>query len=311
MPGNANPPFPPNLPVDPFNPPGQAPPLAVDDLDLSVDEDSLVELDENGFMIFFTFEDFTILDNDRDPNGDPLTITEFNGGLVSFGVPIEVESEGGRTAFLILDDGNISANGAISLWGADFNSLGDGETDTIEFTYTISDGTNSDTATVRVTVQGQDEFFYLNDKNATGPDGTTFLATDGSDKFVYDFNEADTTVDSFEIHNFDSSQDILIFTNAEAPGEQTQNEEREDPFIYLDSEGSLDDQILYLIQGRYFVKVLVNLEQTEDQISIYSDEGATLSDQPVGLNYDEPTVPTPDTAAYVYEGDPFAVEGIG
>ena len=160
-------------------------------------------------------------------------------------------------------------------------------------------------------------------------DGTTYLATDGPDIFVYDFSQADTTNDTFEIYNFDSSEDTLIFTNAEAPGEGTIiNSEVMTDSVYNEAEvffSPLANSTFYEIgeAGPPFGAVYeVWATRTEDgilvsdsheELLIYSDKGTTLSAEPLLLDYpDDTTDPTTldPQFAHVYEGDPLAVEGI-
>jgi hypothetical protein len=151
MPGKANPPFPPGLPIDPFNPhpPGQAP-IAQDD-QFSIDEDSgplnVDLLADNGAGA------------DSDPNGDALTVTEveIDGEVTSVGdepLTIMASSVDGRMAQL-----TIQADGTATLDPlGNFNDLAWGEVDTVTFTYTISDGKFEDTAAVTVTVEGTSDY---------------------------------------------------------------------------------------------------------------------------------------------------------
>jgi VCBS repeat-containing protein len=175
MPGNANPPFPPGLPVNPFHPPGQAP-VAQDDLFDSIDEDS--DLDGNLFADNGAGED-------SDPNGDQFFITAVNGQPVTFGVPILVESEvEGRQAEL-----TVSADGSFTLDPVDeFNSLALGDTNTIAFTYTISDGQFSDTATVSVPVDGVNDAPMLL--------GSVAEAVEGGDPVAVDLSALGSDIDT-------------------------------------------------------------------------------------------------------------------
>ena len=122
----------------PPHPPGQAP-VAQDD-QFSTDEDTAL----NGNLL---------ADNgagaDSDPNSDALTVTQVNGQAASVGVPILVSTDGHDASLTVNADGSVSLDPQ-----GNFDYLAPGEEATITFTYTISDGKFSDTATATVTVQG-------------------------------------------------------------------------------------------------------------------------------------------------------------
>ncbi|WP_424965863.1 Ig-like domain-containing protein [Dinoroseobacter sp. S375] len=108
------------------------PPAAIDD-PVTTDEDTAVQ--------------GNVLDNDTDPNADPLTVTEVNGNAADVGMQIALASG----ALLTLNsDGTFDYNP-----NGQFESLAVGESGTDSFTYTVIDGNGgSDTATVTVTVNG-------------------------------------------------------------------------------------------------------------------------------------------------------------
>lgn len=88
-----------------------------------------------------------VLANDTDPNsGDTLTVSAVEADAAKVGTEFALASG----ALLTLNaDGsyNYNPNGA-------FDNLNEGETDTDSFTYTVSDGNVTDTATVDITVNG-------------------------------------------------------------------------------------------------------------------------------------------------------------
>ena len=90
-----------------------------------------------------------LLLNDTDADGDTLTITEVGGDTSSVGKATDGSNGGSFT---------IRANGA---WefnpGTAFDDLAAGVTKTTSVTYTASDGTLTDTATLTVTVTGADD----------------------------------------------------------------------------------------------------------------------------------------------------------
>ena len=90
-----------------------------------------------------------LLLNDTDPNGDTLTISEVAGNTANLGKATD-GTNGGSFA--------IEANGAYTFDpGTDFNGLKSGETATTSVTYTVSDGSLTDTATLTVTINGADD----------------------------------------------------------------------------------------------------------------------------------------------------------
>ncbi len=86
---------------------------------------------------------------DSDPDGDALTVSLVNGTLANVGS--NVIGTGGGT-FNIASDGSYTFNP-----GSDFDYLGVGQTVTTQVTYTITDGTATDSATVTVTVTGTND----------------------------------------------------------------------------------------------------------------------------------------------------------
>ncbi len=86
---------------------------------------------------------------DSDPDGDALTVSLVNGLLANVGG--NVTGTGGGT-FNIASDGSYTFNP-----GSDFDYLGVGQTVTTQVTYTITDGTATDSATVTVTVTGTND----------------------------------------------------------------------------------------------------------------------------------------------------------
>ncbi|NET16682.1 MAG: tandem-95 repeat protein, partial [Okeania sp. SIO1H6] len=119
-----------NITVDPVN----DAPVAVDDT-ATTNED--------------TATTGNVLTNDTDVNGDILTVTEVDGVAGNVGTQITLTSG----ALLTLNaDGSYSYDP-----NGQFESLNDGDKATDSFSYTISDGTLTDTATVNVTIDGLDE----------------------------------------------------------------------------------------------------------------------------------------------------------
>ncbi|WP_439142239.1 Ig-like domain-containing protein [Pseudooctadecabacter sp.] len=96
-----------------------------------------------------------VLDNDTDPDGDPLTVAEVNGDPAGVGTPVAGDNGGLIT---INPDGSVTFDP-----NGDFEELGTGETATTTVTYTVTDPSGVEaTETVTITVTG------VND----GPDAT-------------------------------------------------------------------------------------------------------------------------------------------
>ncbi|MEM9059907.1 MAG: Ig-like domain-containing protein [Pseudomonadota bacterium] len=110
-----------------------AAPVAVDDA-TSTSEDTAVTIN--------------ILGNDSDPDDDALTIVDIQGNAVDD--VFQVTTGEGRTGTVSVDQ-----NGDFTFTpDQSFAGLNDGETDTVNVTYTISDGQFTDTAEVTVVVNG-------------------------------------------------------------------------------------------------------------------------------------------------------------
>ena len=118
--------------------------LASDSVTLTIANDPPTAVDDVGSG-FTTNEDtgFTtasVLTNDTDPNGDTLSVQDF-------------DTTGSKGLVTNNGDGTFSYNP-----NGQFEDLDDGESATDTFTYTISDGNGgADAATVTITVNGKDD----------------------------------------------------------------------------------------------------------------------------------------------------------
>ncbi|MEJ6399581.1 Ig-like domain-containing protein, partial [Yoonia sp. 208BN28-4] len=91
-----------------------------------------------------------VLDNDTDPDGDPLTVSEVNGDPANVGQPVD-GSDGGLVT--INPDGTISFDP-----NGDFEDLDEDEEATTTVTYTVTDPDGSEsTTTVTITVTGTND----------------------------------------------------------------------------------------------------------------------------------------------------------
>ena len=91
-----------------------------------------------------------VLDNDNDPDGDPLEVFKVGGDEANLGQPT-AGSNGGLIT--------IAANGTVTFDpNGDFEALGAGETAETTITYMVSDGNGGmDTETVTITVTGEND----------------------------------------------------------------------------------------------------------------------------------------------------------
>lgn len=132
---------------------------------------------------------------DTDPNGDDLTIIEANG--VATNQSSTIVSAGGRTGDVFVGATG-QLNFAFNQLGA-FTDLLDGETDTISFSYTISDGNGeTDTADVSVTINGSGGATVGASIATTGPgDRNIAVILDASASAV-------GTADAFPVLDYDN-----------------------------------------------------------------------------------------------------------
>jgi VCBS repeat-containing protein len=100
-----------------------------------------------------------VLANDSDPDNDALMVTAINGSAAEIGTPITLASGAQLT---LNGDGQFDYDP-----NGQFEALNAGESDTDSFTYTVSDGTTSGTATVTLTVTGVDAVPLVNGQPAT------------------------------------------------------------------------------------------------------------------------------------------------
>ena len=113
-----------------------------------------------------------LLLNDKDDDGDTLTITEVDGESSSVGKATS-GSDGG--SFTIRANGSWEFNP-----GTDFDDLKAGVTKTTSVEYTASDGSLTDTATLTVTVTGTNDGLTANDDAGTTTENTDLTVADGA-----------------------------------------------------------------------------------------------------------------------------------
>jgi uncharacterized repeat protein (TIGR01451 family) len=206
------------------------PPVAVDD-SYSTDEDTVLP-GEN-----------VMADNgngrDLDMDGDSLTVTEINGQWFTPGVTLSLPS---GALLTIVADGTFTYDPH-----GQFDYLGPSDTGNDSFTYTISDGALTDTATVTITISGiNDPPHAVDDSGArfTGDEDTPF--TTGN--VLY--NDTDPENDPLRVVSFDTTNTLgLVSHNGDGtftydPNGQfehlEQGEEDTDLFTYTVDDGYRD-----------------------------------------------------------------------
>ncbi len=181
------------------------PPDAVDDL-ASTGEDAAVTID--------------LLANDSDADGDAISVTS-------------VELAAGVDGTLV-DNGD----GTVTFTpGPGFDSLGVGDSSTVEITYTISDGQGgTDTATATVTVTGTNDgpVATADDLQAVEDTGLTFTATDLLQ------NDSDIDGDALSIVSFTAPEHGTLVVNDDGSYTYTpdSNYSGDDSFTYTISDGN-------------------------------------------------------------------------
>lgn len=122
---------------------------------INYDNQAPVAQDNSGSTIANTPVIISVVGNDSDPNGDPLTITEINGTPVTGGSVVPVT--GGTVT--------VNPDGTLTF------TPNPGFTGTVDFPYTISDGNGgTDTAQLVITITSNP--IAANDDSYTTPSGT-------------------------------------------------------------------------------------------------------------------------------------------
>ena len=167
-------------------------PEAVNDAGTTTENAELTVADGDGDS---ASPDSDLLLNDTDAEGDSLTITEVDGKSANIGKAVDGSNGGTFT---------IAANGA---WTFDpdgnkdnnFNNLKAGETRTTSVVYTVSDGSLTDTATVTVTVTGENDGLTANDDTGATAENAPLTVADGATGTNADLLLNDKDIDTADI----------------------------------------------------------------------------------------------------------------
>ncbi|MDZ8104998.1 MAG: Ig-like domain-containing protein [Nostoc sp. DedQUE12a] len=174
--------------------PTNQPPVAVADT-VTTNEDTSVNI--------------SVLANDTDPDSSPLTVTNVNGVPVTVGTSISLSSGALVT---------LNANGTLTYNPNDrFETLGVGETSSDSFTYTITDGSLSTTASVNLTINGVNDapslISAINLSELNGSNGFVINAIN-----AYDF--LGTSVSNAGDINGDGFDDLIIGASGGDPNDE-------------------------------------------------------------------------------------------
>ncbi|BAY76285.1 putative outer membrane adhesin [Nostoc linckia NIES-25] len=159
------------------------PPVAVTDIAIA-DEESTINI--------------SVLANDSDPDSNPLTVTNVNGSPVTVGAPITLSS-GALLTFNADNTFTYNPN-------AQFETLAVGETASDTFTYTITDGSFTSTASVNLTINGVNDAPILSFINLSDLNGSNGFVLNGVDAFDF----SGSSVSSAGDFNGDGFDDLII-----------------------------------------------------------------------------------------------------
>ena len=142
-----------------------------------------------------------VMKNDSDPEGSEITVTAIRHSedASADATSITASTTYSNGSSILGDYGvlTIGADGSYTYNANTANALDDGDTATDVFTYTVSDGSLTDTGTLTITIEGindapvaQDDFGFINE-NATLTVGATADAT--TDHITFDTNNSSIT----------------------------------------------------------------------------------------------------------------------
>ncbi|MDW3223931.1 MAG: Ig-like domain-containing protein [Paracoccaceae bacterium] len=212
-----------------------------------------------------------------DVDGGPLTVTSLNGTPV--GTTFNVTSTGGREGAVIA-----AATGLVNIAFdqiGNFEDLGEGETDTVLFTYEISDGNGgTDTASFTLTINGENDAPTFDGQSSFTIDENTTLVGDilgddvEGDQIIYAIDGgADAAL--FEIDEDTGSLSFINAPDFEAPGDAGGDNQ-------YDVTVSLSDGL-----AETTVDVIVNVEDVEEGTGPLVIMGTEGRDRLVGTEEDE------------------------
>ncbi|WP_440618263.1 VCBS domain-containing protein [Candidatus Pelagibacter sp. HIMB1493] len=162
------------------------PPVGVNDTD-SVNEDATVTQSSGASLL---------VADDTDADGNSLTVTQIavTGGSNSAVSSGSTYNSSGTQVTGTYGQLTVGADGSYTYTAnqSAADDLDAGDTVTDSFTYTVSDGTNTDTATLIITVTGiNDDPVAVNDTDAVNEDATVTHLTNSAGTLISDDTDAD------------------------------------------------------------------------------------------------------------------------
>ncbi|WP_117194429.1 Ig-like domain-containing protein [Rhizobium terrae] len=143
--------------------------------------DGPVAVDDTGFVLEKETKIFDLIGNDQDIDGNPLSLTGFAvEGVAGF----DLSADAAKAAFAIVDGKLTFTPGTL------FEGLNDGETATVTLSYTVSDGTVTDSGSFTLTVNGegrpQNVIIGTETSNVIiGTDGDDAIAAYGGNDYTF------------------------------------------------------------------------------------------------------------------------------
>ncbi|MGB0681988.1 MAG: Ig-like domain-containing protein [Magnetovibrionaceae bacterium] len=242
-------------------------PVATDDT-ASVDEDASVNIN--------------VLANDTDKDNDSLSVV--SGSVSVLG--------GAAGAAVLNDDGTISFTP-----GDSYNSLADGETETVEIEYTVTDGDETSTATATVTVTGSNDGPVASADSFEGTEDNAITFT-SADLLAND-TDADTT-DTLSITDFEQPENGTLTYDADT-----------DTFTFTPDENwSGETDFTYTVDdgngGTSTATVTLEVEGVADAPTLEMDDLDGTEDTALALDIDAALVDTDgsETLSLVIEDVP-------
>jgi hypothetical protein len=223
--------------------------------------------------------DYTLLRNDKDADGDKLSITDVDGNTLVDGSVTVVGDNGG--VFTILSDGTMSFDASTG-----FESLSLNETLVTSVTYTVSDGNGgTTTATASVTVVGQNDTVFAIDDSTFVTDEDSVLAP-GFLNLILDNDIAYNGTIQITAVDGDTNFDGQVFVGSDGGlfSVAVDGSVSFDPngeFEYLGDGESAETSVTYTVTGEFgessTANVTVTVNGVNDAVDAQNDAGFEVS----------------------------------
>ncbi|MCU7842525.1 MAG: DUF4347 domain-containing protein [Candidatus Thiodiazotropha sp. (ex Monitilora ramsayi)] len=248
---------------------------------------------ENGFVSGNVITDDSGSGIDSDPEGDPLQVTQVDGGAYTPGLPVTLAS-GAQVTF--------QSNGSYTYnTSGQFDGLGAGNSVDDSFTYQVSDGNGGfDTATVTITINGSNDAPVLDSASLTVSEGQTVTLSGANfgitdpDSSSFTYTVSGVTGGYFQLST-NPGVSITSFTSANLTGGLVQfvdnGDETAPAFSVTVNDGTTDSNTL----GASISYTAGNDVPVLDSASLTVSEGQTVTLS--GANF---SITDPDDTAFTY-----------